>query len=41
MRDRWGRALHADPHYNVSLSLRAGDYTLAPPRRSRSPRFSD
>jgi len=31
MKDRWGDSLHGDPHYNLNLSLNAGDFTLADP----------
>lgn len=38
MQDRWGATLEADPHYNPNLSMRIGDYSLAPPQRSKSHR---
>jgi glycosyltransferase involved in cell wall biosynthesis len=28
MHDRWGDVLSHDPHYNLNLSMRAGDYSL-------------
>jgi len=31
MQARWGAALECDPYYNVNLSMRAGDYTVAWP----------
>jgi glycosyltransferase involved in cell wall biosynthesis len=34
MQDRWIAALEADPYYSPNLSMRIGDYTLAPPQRA-------
>jgi GT2 family glycosyltransferase len=38
MQDRWGATLETDPYYNPNLSMRIGDYTFAPPRRTQSDR---
>jgi len=39
MHERWGDVLAGDPHYNLNLSMRVGDYSLdrspsRPPRRA-------
>ena len=36
MQNRWGDVLQTDPYYNPNLSMRLGDYTLAPPKHSKS-----
>jgi len=36
MQERWGATLTTDPYYNPNLSMQSGDYSLAPPRHSKS-----
>jgi glycosyltransferase involved in cell wall biosynthesis len=36
MQTRWGDVLQTDPYYNPNLSMRLGDYTLGPPKHSKS-----
>ncbi|VVM07033.1 O-antigen biosynthesis protein [Methylacidimicrobium cyclopophantes] len=41
MRARWGKALSEDPYYNLNLTLRSEDCSLACPPRGRNPWYGE